>query len=196
MRKVKEVIVVEGKYDKNALSQVVDAVIIETSGFGIFNNVQKQKLLKLMAEKSGLIILTDPDGAGLVIRNFLKGIVDPALIKQAYVPQIDGREKRKRSPSKEGKLGVEGMRPQVLLDALIRCGAVIDGEGGRASAGISKADMYAAGLYGRSESAMRREKLIEQLDLPKNISSGALLDVLNAVMTRDEFLSLHILDTN
>ena len=127
MHSVREVIVVEGRYDKNSLSQVVDAVIIETSGFGIFNNIQKQKLLRKMAESRGLVVLTDSDGAGFVIRNFIKSCVDPALVKHAYIPDIYGKEKRKLSPSKEGKLGVEGMRPDILLEALRRAGATIDG---------------------------------------------------------------------
>ena len=126
MHSVKEVIVVEGRYDKNTLSQVVDAVIIETSGFGIFNDAQKQKLLRTMAQARGLVVLTDSDGAGFVIRNFIKGCVDPACVKHAYIPDVYGKERRKAAPSKEGKLGVEGMRPQVLLDALIRAGATVD----------------------------------------------------------------------
>ena len=119
MRSVREVIVVEGRYDKNALSQVVDAVIIETSGFGIFNNRQKQKLLRALAQARGLVVMTDSDGAGFVIRNFIKSCVDPKFVKHAYIPEVSGKERRKSAPSKEGKLGVEGMRPQILLDALI-----------------------------------------------------------------------------
>lgn len=115
MHSVREVIVVEGRYDKNALSQVVDAVIIETSGFGIFNDAEKRKLLQTMAEARGLIVLTDSDGAGFVIRNYIKGCVDPKLVKHAYIPDIYGKERRKSVPSREGKLGVEGMKPQVLL---------------------------------------------------------------------------------
>ena len=107
MLSVKEVIVVEGRYDKNTLSQIVDAVIIETSGFGIFNDAQKQKLLRRLAAERGLVVLTDSDGAGFVIRNFIKGCVDPALVKHAYIPDVAGKERRKSAPSKEGKLGVE-----------------------------------------------------------------------------------------
>ena len=125
---MKEVIVVEGRYDKNTLSQIVDAVIIETSGFGIFNDAQKQKLLRRLAAERGLIVLTDSDGAGFVIRNFIKGCVDPALVRHAYIPDVTGKERRKSAPSKEGKLGVEGMRPEVLLDALRRAGATVGGE--------------------------------------------------------------------
>ena len=128
MHSIREIIVVEGRYDKNTLSQVVDAVIIETSGFGIFNDAEKRKLLQTMAEARGLIVLTDSDGAGFVIRNYIKGCVDPKLVKHAYIPDIYGKERRKSAPSREGKLGVEGMKPQVLLDALIRAGATFDDE--------------------------------------------------------------------
>ena len=126
--KIKEAIVVEGRYDKNTLSQVVDAVIIETSGFGIFSNKEKLKLLRDIADKRGLIIFTDSDSAGFMIRNHIKGAVDTAKIKQAYIPDVMGKEKRKRSASKEGKLGVEGMSPDVIRQALIRAGATVDAD--------------------------------------------------------------------
>lgn len=192
MHSVREVIVVEGRYDKNSLSQVVDAVIIETSGFGIFNNIQKQKLLRKMAESRGLVVLTDSDGAGFVIRNFIKSCVDPALVKHAYIPDIYGKEKRKLSPSKEGKLGVEGMRPDILLEVLRRAGATIDGEESKLRAKISKADMFAKGLSGKEGSKDRRAALIRQLDLPEHMTADALLDFLNATMTREEFLDIQV----
>ena len=182
----------EGRYDKNSLSQIVDAVIIETSGFGIFNNSQKQKLLRKMAESRGLIVLTDSDGAGFVIRNFIKSCVDPSLVKHAYIPDIYGKEKRKASPSKEGKLGVEGMKPEVLLEALRRAGATIDGEESAVRAKISKADMFAKGLSGKDGSKERRAALIRRLDLPEHMTADALLDVLNATMTREEFLDIQV----
>lgn len=194
MYRVREVIVVEGRYDKNTLSQIVDATIIETAGFGIFNNAQKQKLLRTMAEARGLIVLTDSDGAGFVIRNFIKGCVDPKLVKHAYIPDVAGKERRKAAPSKEGKLGVEGMCPQVLLDALIRAGATIDGadapdtHGGR----ITKADMFARGLSGGTGSREKRAALIKKLDLPEKLTADALLDVLNATMSREEFYALQL----
>lgn len=191
MHSVREVIVVEGRYDKNALSQVVDAVIIETSGFGIFNDAEKRKLLQTMAEARGLIVLTDSDGAGFVIRNYIKGCVDPKLVKHAYIPDIYGKERRKGAPSREGKLGVEGMKPQVLLDALIRAGATFDDEENKKTAPrISKADMYARGLSGREGSAEKRAQLIKQLGLPERLTADALLDVLNATMSLEEFLSI------
>lgn len=191
MHSVKEVIVVEGRYDKNTLSQVVDAVIIETSGFGIFNDAQKQKLLRTMAQARGLVVLTDSDGAGFVIRNFIKGCVDPACVKHAYIPDVYGKERRKAAPSKEGKLGVEGMRPQVLLDALIRAGATVDERPAAESAArITKADMYKCGLSGGTGSREKRAALIKRLDLTEKLSADALLDVLNAIMTREEFFAL------
>lgn len=191
MLKVNEVIVVEGRYDKNALSQIVDAVILETGGFGIFNDRQKQKLLRTMAEKRGLIVLTDSDGAGFVIRNFIKGCVDPRYVKHAYIPDIYGKERRKAAPSKEGKLGVEGMRPQVLLEALCRAGASVN-EGTAQTPAITKADLYARGLSGGEGSAQKRKALQSRLDLPEHLSADAFVDVLNALMSREEFYDLEL----
>jgi len=187
MKKINEVIVVEGRYDKNALSQVVDAVIIETGGFGIFNNTQKQKLLRKMAEERGLIVLTDSDGAGFVIRNFIKGCVDPKLVKHAYIPDIEGKEKRKKTGSKEGTLGVEGMRPETLLNALRQAGANFSEE---KKEKITKLDMFRLGLSGGQDSGRKRSELIKKLDLPQKLSADALLDILNAIMTRAEFYGL------
>ncbi len=193
MRQIKEVIVVEGRYDKNSLSQVVDAVILETGGFGIFNDRQKQKLLRQMAEKRGLIVLTDSDGAGFVIRNFIKSCVPPQYMKQAYVPDIYGKEKRKKAPSKEGKLGVEGMRPEILLNALIKAGATFDDDiHTEKQKLITKTDMYLKGLSGGEGSRQKRSALIKQLDLPEHLTADGLLDVLNAVMSREEFLKLQL----
>lgn len=191
MQIVKEVIVVEGRYDKNTLLQVVDAVVIETEGFGIFNNAQKQKLLRTMAEKRGLVILTDPDGAGFVIRNFIKSCVPAEYLKQAYIPDIQGKEKRKARPSKEGKLGVEGMRGEILLSALKRAGATFaDAQKAEFGQKVTKADLYRLGLSGRERSAEKRAELIRELELPKHMSADALLDVVNSIMSREEFLNL------
>ncbi len=190
MESVREVILVEGRYDKNALSQVVDAVILETAGFGIFHDRQKQKLLRRLAETRGLIVLTDSDSAGFLIRGFVKGFVDPALVRHAYIPDLYGKEKRKSAPSKEGKLGVEGMRPEVLLEALRRAGASFEGESRTPRDSITKADLYARGLSGGEGSAQRRKALLKALDLPELLSPNALLDVLNALMTREEFYRL------
>lgn len=195
MIKVREVIVVEGRYDKNTLSQIVDAIIVETGGFGIFNDRQKQTLLRKMAEERGLIILTDSDGAGFVIRNFIKGCVDPSLVKHAYIPDIKGKERRKNAPGKEGKLGVEGMRPEILLDALRRAGATMDNaneDSAVETRRISKADMFSRGLSGGVGSRERRAALIRKLDLPEKLSPDALLDVLNVIMTREDFFALEL----
>ena len=190
MLKIKEVILVEGRYDKNALSQVVDATIIESSGFSIFNDRSKQKLLRDLAEKRGLIVFTDPDGAGLVIRNFVKSCVDPRYIKHAYIPEVYGKERRKSKGSKEGKLGVEGMKPGQLLDAIMRAGATADDTQESKREEISKADMYKKGLSGREGSAEKRAELLKKLELPLNLSAEALRDVLNVLMSREEFLEL------
>ena len=187
MISVKEDIVVEGRYDRNTLSQVFDAVIVETSGFGVFNDREKLALLRRLAEARGLVVLTDSDGAGFVIRNFLKGAIDPALVKQAYIPDIAGRERRKRAPSKEGKLGVEGMKPEVLIEALRRAGATLGGEEpARRAGGITKATLYELGLSGGPGSAEKRRALLKELDLPEKLSANALLDVLNALYTEAE----------
>ena len=191
MRRLKEVVIVEGRYDKNTLSQVVDAVILETGGFAVFNDKEKQKLFRTMAQARGLIVLTDSDGAGFVIRNFIKSCVPPELVKHAYIPDVYGKERRKRKVSKEGKLGVEGMNPQVLLQALERAGAVfLEEEPSSQDADITKADLYALGLSGRPGSREARQDLIRKLDLPEHITADALLDVLNATMSREDFFSL------
>ena len=193
MQRIKEVIVVEGRYDKNTLSQVVDAVILETTGFGIFNDKAKRRLLQTLAETRGLIVLTDSDGAGFMIRNHIRGFVDPKLVKHAYIPDVYGKERRKNKTSKEGKLGVEGMRPEVLLDALRRAGASFDDTPADMSrAQITKADLYARGLSGGTGSAEKRRRLLKKLELPERMSADAMLDVLNALMDRDAFYRLDI----
>ena len=189
--KVKEAIVVEGRYDKAALSNIADTVIVDTAGFGVFSDNEKLALLRRLAQARGLIVLTDSDGGGFLIRSFLKSSIDPALVKHAYIPDVPGKEKRKKSPSKEGKLGVEGMSPEVLETALRRAGATIDGE---AAAGcvppLTKAELYAMGLAGTPDSAARRAKLQKALDLPAGLTANALLDVLNALVTREELTAL------
>lgn len=185
--RIKEAIVVEGRYDKNTLSQTVDALILETGGFGVFNDREKLSLLRRIAEKDGLIILTDSDGAGFVIRNYLKGAIDPALVKHAYIPDRKGKEHRKRTPGKEGKLGVEGMRPEILLDALRRAGATfLDGHAPPPPTPITKADLFSMGLTGRPDSAARRAALLKRLDLPEHLNANSLLDVLSALYTKQE----------
>ena len=192
MRRVREAIVVEGRYDKNALSRVVDAVILETAGFGVFKDQERLALLRRLAQQRGIIVLTDSDGAGFVIRNFLKGAIPPEQVKHAYIPDIRGKERRKRAPGKEGKLGVEGMPPQLLLEALERAGATfLDGDGPRSPRGeLTPAQLYVLGLTGRPDSAQRRQALLKRLDLPEHMSAKALLTVLNALYTSDEVIQL------
>ncbi|MEG1593423.1 MAG: DUF4093 domain-containing protein, partial [Oscillibacter sp.] len=186
--KIKEVIVVEGRYDQNAISQVVEADIIATGGFSVFNDREKLAFLRRLAEKQGIIVLTDSDGAGFVIRNYLKGALPKDRVKQAYIPDVYGKERRKRSPGKEGKLGVEGMRPEVLLEALRRAGATFaDGSaeetGGEA---LTKADLFALGLSGTADSAARRQALLRRLELPEHLTANGLLQALNLLYGREE----------
>ncbi len=192
MYQIKEVIVVEGRYDKNTLSQLVDTVILETNGFGIFKDKEKAALLRRLAAQRGIIVLTDSDGAGFVIRNHLKGILPPQQVKHAYIPDIAGKERRKRQPGKEGKLGVEGMRPAVLEEALRRAGATFLEEASRPSSrgGITKADLFALGLTGRPDSAARRQQLQQKLELPAHLTPNGLLEVLNLLYTRAELEEL------
>ena len=190
MRRVREVIVVEGRYDKNALRQVVEATVVETGGFGVFNDRERLALLRRLPAERGLILLTDSDGAGFVIRNFLKGAIPKSQLKQAYIPDIYGKERRKAAPGKEGKLGVEGMSPQVLLAALERAGATFeDGGAAERREPITKADLYALGLTGGRDSQRRRRALLKQLGLPERMTTNALLEALNILCTREEFLS-------
>lgn len=186
MIRVREAILVEGRYDANAVHQVVDAIVLETGGFRIFNDKDQLRLLRRIAATRGLILLTDSDGAGFVIRNYLKGALPTGSIKQAYIPDIQGKERRKRHSSKEGKLGVEGMRPDVILQALRRAGATIEQEGSAPISNdvITKADFYEWGLSGRNDSAKRRAAVLHALDLPAHMTANALLEFINAVGTR------------
>ena len=189
---IREVIVVEGRYDKNALSQVVDATIITLGGFAVFNDREKLAFLRRLAEERGLIVLTDSDGAGFVIRNYLKGALPKDQVKQAYIPDIHGKERRKRAPGKEGKLGVEGMKPAVLLEALRRAGATFADEetvGERRKDPITKADLFALGLTGGTDSAAKRRALLKRMDLPEHLTPNGMLEALNLLYGREEFLS-------
>ena len=192
IRQVREVIVVEGRYDKNTVAQVVNATIIETSGFRVFSDKEKLALLRKLAAKRGLIILTDSDSAGFFIRGRLKGIFGDLNIKQAYIPDVCGFERRKSSPSKEGKIGVEGMDPDVIISALERAGATFeDGfENETTEPPITKTDLFITGLSGGKDSLKKRTLLKKRLQLPNRLSANGLLDVLNILYTREEFLSL------
>ena len=183
MVKVREAIVVEGRYDKNTLSQIVDAPILETAGFGIMKDKAQLALLRKVAQSRGLIIFTDSDGAGFVIRNFLKSAIDGKYLKHAYIPDIPGKERRKSAPGKEGKLGVEGMRPEIILEALRRAGATMEGETACTPNTITKQDMMALGLSGGPDSAAKRKALLHRLDLPEHMSANAMLQALNLLYT-------------
>ena len=190
MVRVREVIIVEGRYDKHTLSQVVDATILETRGFGVMKDKALQRLFRQAAEKRGLILLTDSDGAGFVIRNYLKGLLPGGLVKHAYIPDISGKERRKAAPGKEGKLGVEGMPPQVLLEALERAGAVFE-DGGASEEErrpVTKADFYQLGLTGGPDSGAKRAALLKKLGLPERMTANALLEAVNLLYGREAFL--------
>ena len=205
MIKLRQAIVVEGRYDKNALCQLVDAPVIETHGFGVMKDRRLLGFLRQVAAARGLIILTDSDGAGFVIRNFLKGALPGEQVLHAYIPDVPGKERRKRAPGKEGKLGVEGMPPEVLLEALRRAGAQAE-DSPEPPDPITKTDLYLAGLSGGADSAARRRALQQELGLPEHLGSispgfpaartarraaarcsTGLLQALNLLMTREEF---------
>lgn len=191
MVKIKEAIVVEGRYDKNTLSQIVDAPILETNGFGIFKDKQRMKLLRQTAEKRGLIVFTDADGAGFVIRNHIKSAIPAKYLKHAYTPDVFGKERRKSAPGKEGKLGVEGMRPEIILDALRKAGATFEGETtARTTQGITKQDLFELGLSGTLGSGEKRKKLLHTLDFPEQMSTNALLQALNLLYSLEELEAL------
>ena len=194
MLRIKEAIVVEGRYDKNTLSQLVDTVILETRGFAIFRDREQLALLRRLAEARGLMILTDSDSAGFLIRNHLKGAIPPEQVKHAYIPDIFGKERRKRQPGSEGKVGVEGMSPRILEEALRRGGATfLDQETvppANPGPPITKTDLYLLGLSGGRGSAEARRSLLAALQLPEHLSPNALLPVLNALYAREDFFSL------
>ena len=191
MVKIRQAIVVEGKYDQNTLSQLVDTTIFQTRGFGVMRDKALLELLRKAAKTTGLIIFTDSDGAGFVIRNFLKGALPKEGVLHAYIPDIPGKEKRKRAPGKEGLLGVEGMTKEILLSALENAGADLGGEAAKKPGDtITKFDLYTAGLSGRPDSAAKRAAFLEKLRFPAHMSANALLDALNLLYTREEFLSL------
>lgn len=191
MIRIREAILVEGRYDVNTVRQVVDTVVLESGGFRIFNDREQLQLLRRIAATRGLIVLTDSDGAGFVIRNYLKGALSSGTVKQAYVPDIAGKERRKRHGSKEGKLGVEGMRPEVILEALRRAGATFEDadntdDAASSTAPITKADFHEWGLSGGTDSTQRRAAVLKALDLPTHMTANALLEFINAVGSREE----------
>ncbi len=190
MVRIREAILVEGRYDKNTLSQIVDATILETSGFGIFKDRQRMKLLRQIAEKRGLIVFTDSDGAGFVIRNHIKSAIPAKFLKHAYIPDIPGKERRKSAPGKEGKLGVEGMTPAVILAALRKAGATLEGEQAEPRGTITKQDLVDLGLSGGPDAAAKRLALLKKLDLPEHMSANALLQALNSLYSLEELVEI------
>ncbi len=192
MIKIDEIVVVEGKYDKIRLSNIVDATILTTDGFKIFKDKAMQELIRRLARERGVLILTDSDGAGFVIRNFLSGFIPPEYVKHAYIPDVAGKERRKSGPSKEGKLGVEGVPDSVIIEALQRAGVMTDKADREAKKrkSISRSDLYEDGLAGVKDSRQRRLKIKERLGLPEHLSTNGLLDVMNLMMSREEYKGL------
>ena len=187
MIKIKEAVIVEGRYDKIKLSAIIDTVIIETDGFAVFKDKEKQKFIRFLAEKRGIIIMTDSDSAGFKIRNFINGITKSENIKNVYIPDIYGKEKRKTEMSKEGKLGVEGMKPEIILSALEKAGILCDKNEKTECHKITHTDFFEDGISGGENSSEIRKALAKQLDLPERISSSALLKIINVYMTYDEY---------
>lgn len=187
MIKIDKIIVVEGKYDKIKLSSIVDGVIIETSGFGIFKDKEKQKLIRRLAEEKGLLVLTDSDSAGFIIRSFLSSIVPNEYITNAYIPDVFGKEKRKEAPSKEGKLGVEGVSPEILVQALQNAGIGCSVSDNASAKKVTNLDLFEDGLTGGSDSKDKRLKLLRYFDLPERMTTKAMLEVINTIMTYDDY---------
>lgn len=187
MIKLKQAVIVEGKYDKIKLKSIIDAPIITTDGFGIFKNREKMALIKSLAQKRGIIIMTDSDSAGFMIRKKICGSVNSGRILNVYIPDIFGKERRKAHSSKEGKLGVEGVPKDVILTALKRAG-VTSTESVKSGGQITKADLFELGLSGRPNSAQKRLALLKSLNLPENMTANSLLEVLNIFFTKEEFL--------
>ena len=187
MLKTDKIIVVEGRYDKIKLSSLIDAVIIETEGFSIFKDKEKQKLLRKLAENKEIVVLTDSDSAGFVIRNFIGNIVPHNKIINAYIPDVYGKEKRKAVSSKEGKLGVEGVSADIIREALAKAGVVCRDSGEEKRRDVTKNDFYFDGLTGSDGSKEKRLALLKYLDLPERLTTNAMLDIINSYMTYDDY---------
>lgn len=190
MIKLKEAVIVEGRYDKIKLKNLIDAPIIETNGFRIFNDKERRDMIRQIADRRGILIMTDSDGAGLVIRNFLNGAVDKDKIKHCYIPQLEGKEKRKEQKSKEGFLGVEGVPDDVIIEAIRKSGATVIGEEAAQTNEITKADLFKLGLTGSENSAQMRKKLLKKLNMPDYLSTNAMLTALNCLYSLEELKSL------
>jgi ribonuclease M5 len=190
MIKINEAVIVEGKYDKIKLSGILDTVIIETDGFAIFKDKEKQQLIRFLSEKRGIIIMTDSDSAGFKIRSFINGITKSENIKNVYIPDIYGKEKRKTEMSKEGKLGVEGMKTETIMSALQKAGVFCSENEKQEGREITRTDFFEDGISGRENSSEIRKELARKLQLPERISSSALLKIINLYMTYDEYKSV------
>ena len=187
MIKIDKPIIVEGKYDVIKLSRIVDGLIIKTDGFGIFKDKEKQLLLRRLAGEKGIIVLTDSDSAGFLIRKFLKSSIPEDRITHVYIPDVYGKEKRKTQAGKEGKLGVEGISEAVLLEAFRKAGVICDETDTEERRLITNIDLYEAGLMGRDNSKEKRVKLMKALALPERLSTSSLLKILNTFVTYEEF---------
>lgn len=190
MIKVDQVVIVEGRYDKIKLSSIIDGIIIETEGFGIFKDKDKQRLIRKLAEKKGIVILTDSDSAGFVIRNFITSIVPKEYITNVYIPDIYGKEKRKAEASKEGKLGVEGVSADVITKAFEKAGIGVSECVKPERREITLNDFYSDGLTGSADSKAKRQRLLKELDLPEKMSTKAMLDILNLFLTYEDYKKL------
>lgn len=192
MVKIRQAIVVEGKYDKNTLRQIVDTAVFTTDGFGGMTDKTFLEFLRNVAKERGLIILTDSDGAGFVIRNHLKSALPKEGVLHAYIPDIYGKEKRKTTAGKEGKLGVEGMEREVLLQALRNAGASFEEEASvLPKEPLTKTDLYDLGLTGKPDSSQKRQDLLKKLRFPEHMSANAMLEALNILYGREEFLAYY-----
>ena len=187
MIKIKQTVIVEGRYDKIKLSGIIDAPIIETSGFGIFKDKEMQKLIRTLSEKTGIVVLTDSDSAGFKIRSFIGSTVDPKNVFNAYIPDIFGKEKRKAEPSKEGKLGVEGVSEEIIIEALEKAGVFCE-KVTEPERPITKRDLYELGFSGKTDSAEKRQRLLKMYNLPSRLSANSLVKVLNCITTYDRFV--------
>lgn len=184
---LKQAVIVEGKYDKIKLSSIIDALIITTDGFSVFKDKEKIALIKGLAEKDGVIVLTDSDSAGFKIRNYIKGCTQKGKIINIYIPDIFGKEKRKAAPSKEGKLGVEGIPTKILAEAFEKAGVTVDSAERKQSEIVTRIRLYDDGFIGQADSAEKRKKLLKSLSLPAMLSTGAMLEVLNSMFTIEEY---------
>ena len=192
MIKIKEAIIVEGKYDRIRLAALFDTAVIETGGFRVFKDDEKKMIIRRLAQHRGIIVLTDSDGAGFVIRNFLKGIIsDNSCIKQAYIPDIRGKEKRKSQPSKQGLLGVEGMTDEIIINAVLNSGAEIAGQNvSQATDQITKTDFYIYGLTGNERSSQYRKAVLKRIGFPQYMTTNAMLSAVNMIYSKKDFEKL------